>query len=75
MPNNYKGPVFGLGKVNDRRVFSAVVCLADLGMLKVDGDTGLAWVELSRAAEDVLALVPKAKQNHPWRNGNDLPTT
>ena len=69
---NYDGPTFGLGKVNDRRVFSAVVCLADLGLLKVDGDTGFAWVELSKAAEDVLALVPKARQNQPRRNANDL---
>ena len=74
MRGNYDGPTFGLGKVNDRRAFSALVCLADLGMLKVDGDTGFAWVELSKAAEDVLALVPQARQNQPWRNANDDPT-
>ena len=69
---NYDGPAFGLGKAKDRMVFRAVVCLAELGMLKVDGDTGLAWVELSKAADDVLALVPKARQNQPRRNANDL---
>ena len=62
---NYDGPAFGLGKVKDRMVFSAVVCLAELGMLKVDDDTAIGWVELSKAADDVLALVPKARENQP----------
>ena len=74
MRGNYDGPTFGLGKVNDRRAFSALVCLADLGMLKVDDDTGLGWIVLAQATKDLLILCPKARQNQPWRNGNDDPT-
>ena len=57
---NYDGPSFGLGKLNDKRAFSCLTILADLGLLNVDGDTGLGWIELPTATDAVLELFPKA---------------
>ena len=48
---NYDGPSFGLGKLDDRRVFWSLIYLADIGILKVDGDTSLGWIDLSIAVE------------------------
>ena len=39
----YDGPDFGLGKLNNKRAFSCLSVLADLGLLKVDEDTGMGW--------------------------------
>ena len=54
---NYDGPSFGLGKLDDRRVFLSLIYLADIGILKVDGDTSLGWIDLSIAVEDLLTLL------------------
>ena len=45
----YDGPDFGLGKLNNKRAFNCLSVLADLGLLKVDEDTGMGWAELSIA--------------------------
>ena len=45
----YDGPDFGLGKLNNKRAFACCAVLADLGLLKVDEDTGMGWAELSIA--------------------------
>ena len=42
---NYDGPSFGLGKLDERRVFLSLIYLADIGILKVDGDTALGWMD------------------------------
>ena len=39
----YDGPDFGLGKLNNKRAFNCLSVLADLGLLKVDEDTGMGW--------------------------------
>ena len=70
---NYDGPAFGLGKLNDRRVFASLVVLADLGMLQVDGATGLGWIDLSIAVEDLLSVVPQARKTYPRRLNYDFP--
>ena len=69
---NYDGSSFGLGKLDDRRVFWSLIYLADIGILKVDGDTSLGWIDLSIAVEDLLSVVPQARKNHPRRFSYDL---
>ena len=69
---NYDGPSFGLGKLDDRRVFWSLIYLADIGILKVEGDTSLGWMDLSIAVEDLLSVVPQARKNHPRRLWYDL---
>ena len=66
---DYDGPDFGLGKLNNKRAFSCLSVLADLGLLKVDEDTGMGWAELSIAIEELLVLVPQARENQPLRPG------
>ena len=61
----YDGPDFGLGKLNNKRAFNCLSVLADLGLLKVDEDTGMGWAELSIAVEELLVLVPQARKNIP----------
>ena len=70
---NYDGRACGLGKLNDRRVFASLVVLADLGMLQVDGATGLGWIELATATEDLLPLGPPARKTYPRRLNYDFP--
>ena len=70
---NYDGPSFGLGKLDDRRVFWSLIYLADIGILKVDGDTALGWIDLSVAVEDLLSVVPQARKNYPRRLSYDSP--
>ena len=70
---NYDGPSFGLGKLDDRRVFLSLIHLADIGILKVDGDTSLGWIDLSIAVEDLLSVVPQARKNYPRRLSYDPP--
>ena len=70
---NYDGRACGLGKLNDRRVFASLVVLADLGMLQVDGATGLGWIELATATEDLLTLGPPARKTYPRRLNYDFP--
>ena len=62
----------GLGKLDDRRVFLSPIYLADIGILKVDGDTSLGWIDLSIAVEDLLSVVPQARKNYPLRLSYDL---
>ena len=69
---NYDGPSFGLGKLDDRRVFWSPIYLADIGILKVEGDTFLGWMDLSIAVEDLLSVVPQARKNYPRRLSYDL---
>ena len=69
---NYDGPSFGLGKLDDRRVFLSLIHLADIGILKVEGDTSLGWIDLSIAVEDLLSVVPQARKNYPRRLWYDL---
>ena len=69
---NYDGPSFGLGKLDDRRVFWSLISLAGIGILKVEGDTFLGWMDLSVAVEDLLAVVPQARENYPRRLWYDL---
>ena len=70
---NYDGPSFGLGKLDDRRVFLSPIHLADIGILKVEGDTSLGWIDLSIAVEDLLSVVPQARENYPRRLSYDPP--
>ena len=56
----YDGPDFGLGKQNNKRIFGCLVILADQGLLNIDGDTGLGWIELPTATDAILELCPKA---------------
>ena len=58
----YDGPDFGLGKLNNKRAFNCLSILADLGLLKVDEDTGMGWADLSIAVEELLVLVPEARE-------------
>ena len=46
---------------------------ADLGMLQVDGATGLGWIELATATEDLLTLGPPARETYPRRLNYDFP--
>ena len=66
---NYDGPSFGLGKLDDRRVFLSLIHLADIGILKVDGDTSLGWMDLSIAVDELLVLVPQARGKYPQGPG------
>ena len=65
----YDGPDFGLGKLNNKRAFACCAVLADLGLLKVDEDTGMGWAELSIAVEELLVLVPQARGKYPQGPG------
>ena len=50
-------------------MFWSPIHLADIGILKVDGDTSLGWIDLSIAVEDLLSVVPQARKNYPRRLG------
>ena len=65
----YDGPDLGLGKLNNKRAFACCAVLADLGLLKIDEDTGMGWAELSIAMEELLVLVPQARGNYPQGPG------
>ena len=56
---------FGLGKLDDRRVFLSLIHLAGIGILKVEGDTSLGWIDLSIAVEDLLSVVPRPGKTIP----------
>ena len=56
----YDGPDFGMDKQNNKRIFGCLVILADQGLLNIDGDTGLGWIELPTATDAILELFPKA---------------
>ena len=49
-----------------------LIHLDGIGILKVEGDTSLGWVDLSIAVEDLLSVVPQARENHPRRFWYDL---
>ena len=53
-------------------MFLSPIHLAGIGILKVEGDTSLGWVDLSIAVEDLLSVVPQARKNHPRRFWYDL---
>ena len=53
-------------------MFWSLIYLADIGILKVDGDTSLGWMDLSIAVEDLLSVVPQARKNYPRRFSYDL---
>ena len=48
-------------------MFLSLIHLADIGILKVEGDTSLGWIDLSIAVEDLLSVVPQARKNYPRR--------
>ena len=67
---NYDGPSFGLGKLDDRRVFLSLIHLADIGILKVEGDTSLGWIDLSIAVDELLVLLfPRPGKTIPGGSG------
>ena len=43
----------------------SLIYLADIGILKVDGDTSLGWIDLSIAVEDLLSVVPRPGKTIP----------
>ena len=53
-------------------MFLSPIYLADIGILKVDGDTSLGWIDLSIAVEDLLTLCLQARKNYPRRLSYDL---
>ena len=46
-------------------MFLPLIYLADIGILKVDGDTSLGWIDLSVAVEYLLSVVPQARKTIP----------
>ena len=48
-------------------MFLSPIYLAGIGILKVDGDTSLGWMDLSIAVEDLLSVAPQARKNYPRR--------
>ena len=53
-------------------MFLSPIYLADIGILKVEGDTSLGWIDLSIAVEDLLTLCLQARENYPRRLSYDL---
>ena len=53
-------------------MFWSLIHLAGIGILKVDVDTALGWIDLSIAVEDLLSVVPQARENYPRRLWYDL---
>ena len=43
-------------------MFWSPIHLAGIGILKVEGDTSLGWIDLSVAVEDLLSVVPPGQE-------------